>query len=61
MSCDHEGSTHFACDCVLKQLKAADKLAKAVKSHGHTKRHWGRESCCVMCDKLEAYEKLRGK
>ncbi len=66
MTCKGEGATHYACECVLAQLRAADELAKAVyadvckycvpHSVGHCTRCYG-----PIVKAMDAYEKLRGK
>ena len=33
MSCKNEGSTHYGCDCVMEQLRAADRLAVAGREY----------------------------
>ncbi len=55
MSCNHEGSTHFACECVLAQLAAADRLAEAAKRRLTDPNYLIGE----IEDVLMAYEKLR--
>lgn len=57
MTCKNEGSTHFACDCVLAQLQAADEVAKAWKVNCWAmKDSIGRME---VDDALAAYEKVR--
>lgn len=68
MSCQHEGSTHLACDCVLAQLQAADELAGAARQltlrmENHSAKDAGlvwKDQAKVL-DALTAYEKARGK
>lgn len=72
MSCKHEGSTHFACDCVLAQLRAADELAKAARHFSNLLAHEGAAILPHLLDTdenagqrfrdaLAAYESARGK
>lgn len=60
-------STHHACDCVLEQLRAADELAKAVRSvMNGLENHFADEQSAParfhheLSEALASYEKLRG-
>lgn len=70
MNCAHEGSTHFACDCVLAQLAAADVLLMAARNIEDVLQcpPMLSDSSMRVIDKaidvfrksLDTYEKLRG-
>ncbi len=44
-------------DGLVKELALYKRVAETTRTHGHTIRKWGSESCCDMCEALAALPK----